>query len=196
MERCESPSDERARRVAGCEWGVMGQRVVTVICWRHRVALIGGTMATEQARDCVFCGIIQGTVPSHTVYEDDQTLAFLDINPAAQGHTLVVPREHAIDRSTSPLIALRPSCGPQNSWRHRSTTALLPTDLQWCRPTVSPDGRTCSTCTYTWCPLARRHLHPTLDATPGPSRGPGQRRTEDPRGQQVICRAARLSGAM
>lgn len=54
-------------------------------------------MTTNQTRDCVFCGIIQGRVPSHAVYEDDLTQAFLDINPAADGHTLVVPREHADD---------------------------------------------------------------------------------------------------
>ncbi len=45
--------------------------------------------------DCIFCKIVAGELPSHKVYEDEATLAFLDINPATRGHTLVVPKEHA-----------------------------------------------------------------------------------------------------
>jgi len=44
--------------------------------------------------DCIFCGIVAGEVPSHTVHEDDETVAFLDANPLARGHTVVVPRDH------------------------------------------------------------------------------------------------------
>jgi len=43
---------------------------------------------------CVFCRIVDGDLPSRTVHEDDTTLAFLDANPLAPGHTLVVPKEH------------------------------------------------------------------------------------------------------
>src|SRR3989344_20010 len=43
-------------------------------------------------KDCVFCKIIRGDLPSHKIYEDDATLAFLDIHPVAQGHTLVIPK--------------------------------------------------------------------------------------------------------
>jgi histidine triad (HIT) family protein len=43
---------------------------------------------------CTFCGIVAGTVPARVVYEDDKTLAFLDIAPAAPGHTLVIPKAH------------------------------------------------------------------------------------------------------
>lgn len=46
---------------------------------------------------CIFCQIIAGEIPSHKVHEDDATLAFLDIHPAARGHTLVIPKEHAAD---------------------------------------------------------------------------------------------------
>lgn len=45
--------------------------------------------------DCVFCKIVEGELPSYKVYEDDETLAFLDINPVHAGHTLVIPKEHA-----------------------------------------------------------------------------------------------------
>ena len=43
---------------------------------------------------CIFCKIISGEVPSYKVYEDEYTLAFLDINPVNPGHTLVVPKKH------------------------------------------------------------------------------------------------------
>jgi histidine triad (HIT) family protein len=45
--------------------------------------------------DCLFCKIIRGEVPSYKVYEDDTTMAFLDINPVNPGHTLVVPKAHS-----------------------------------------------------------------------------------------------------
>jgi histidine triad (HIT) family protein len=47
--------------------------------------------------DCLFCKIVAGDIPSARVYEDDRTVAFMDINPATRGHLLVVPREHAAD---------------------------------------------------------------------------------------------------
>ena len=45
--------------------------------------------------DCVFCKIRDGQIPSITIYEDDRTLAFMDINPLNPGHCLVIPRAHA-----------------------------------------------------------------------------------------------------
>ncbi len=44
--------------------------------------------------DCLFCAIIKGEIPSKKVYEDDRCYAFLDINPQAPTHCLVVPKEH------------------------------------------------------------------------------------------------------
>ena len=44
--------------------------------------------------DCLFCSIIKGEIPSKKVYEDDACYAFLDINPQAPVHCLVVPKEH------------------------------------------------------------------------------------------------------
>jgi histidine triad (HIT) family protein len=44
--------------------------------------------------DCVFCKIVAGDIPNMTVYEDDQVLAFLDINPLVDGHTMVIPKAH------------------------------------------------------------------------------------------------------
>jgi len=47
--------------------------------------------------DCIFCKIVEGEVPSHTVYEDENVMAFLDTNPVSKGHTLVIPKEHVDD---------------------------------------------------------------------------------------------------
>jgi histidine triad (HIT) family protein len=44
--------------------------------------------------DCIFCSIVDGDIPSYTVYEDDTVMAFLDANPLARGHTLVIPKAH------------------------------------------------------------------------------------------------------
>ena len=45
-------------------------------------------------KDCIFCKIVEGKIPSEKVYEDDKFLAFLDIMPANKGHTLIIPKEH------------------------------------------------------------------------------------------------------
>ena len=45
--------------------------------------------------DCVFCKIRDGQVPSMKIYEDEHTLAFMDINPLNSGHCLIVTRTHA-----------------------------------------------------------------------------------------------------
>lgn len=46
---------------------------------------------------CVFCAIVAGEAPAQTVYRDESTVAFMDINPATDGHVLVVPAGHAPD---------------------------------------------------------------------------------------------------
>ena len=45
--------------------------------------------------NCIFCAIAAGEIPSFKVYEDDDVLAYLDINPFSEGHTLVIPKIHA-----------------------------------------------------------------------------------------------------
>jgi len=47
-----------------------------------------------QKQQCIFCQIIAGKIPSKKVYEDDKCIAVLDINPAAKGHVLLLPKEH------------------------------------------------------------------------------------------------------
>jgi histidine triad (HIT) family protein len=52
--------------------------------------------------DCLFCGIVAGTVPGEIVDSDEHTVAFMDINPATPGHALIVPRDHSVDLTDVP----------------------------------------------------------------------------------------------
>ena len=44
--------------------------------------------------DCIFCKIISKEIPAKILYEDEDTIAFLDAFPVAKGHTLVIPKQH------------------------------------------------------------------------------------------------------
>ena len=44
--------------------------------------------------ECVFCKIVAGEIPSEKIYESDFVLAFLDVNPFTEGHTLIIPKKH------------------------------------------------------------------------------------------------------
>ena len=59
--------------------------------------------------DCIFCKIVEGLIPSQKVYEDDEILAFKDINPAAPVHFLLIPKKHipmlsAAEPSDAPIL--------------------------------------------------------------------------------------------
>ncbi|MGP3931187.1 HIT family protein [Nonomuraea sp. KM88] len=77
---------------------------------------------------CVFCEIVAGRAPAYRVMEDEHAVAFLDIAPAAPGHTLVVPRGHARDVWELPEDA----CAEVARLVHR-VSALL-------RVALAPDG--------------------------------------------------------
>lgn len=47
--------------------------------------------------DCIFCKIIDGSIPSTKVYEDEHVFAFMDIAPLTKGHTLLIPKQHVKD---------------------------------------------------------------------------------------------------
>ena len=50
--------------------------------------------------DCIFCKIIKGEISSYKIFEDDDLMVFLDVNPYTPGHTLIVPKKHTLDIST------------------------------------------------------------------------------------------------
>jgi len=62
--------------------------------------------------DCIFCKIVREEIPCHKIYEDDNSLAFLDIKPHAKGHTVVIPKEHGetvFDLTETYLVEFFPS---------------------------------------------------------------------------------------
>lgn len=62
--------------------------------------------------DCVFCKMVAGQIPIAKVYEDEAVLAFLDIGPVSDGHTLVIPKEHftKVHECTPGVLAAVGSC--------------------------------------------------------------------------------------
>ena len=55
------------------------------------------TLYSDAMSECIFCKIVEGSLPSHKVFENDDCYAFLDIFPASRGHTLVIPKKHVRD---------------------------------------------------------------------------------------------------
>ena len=45
----------------------------------------------------IFCKIVNGEIPSYTIYEDDIVKVFLDVNPDANGHLLIIPKKHILN---------------------------------------------------------------------------------------------------
>jgi histidine triad (HIT) family protein len=62
--------------------------------------MTSATNGGDTAPDCLFCKIVSGAIPSRRIYEDDHTVAFLDIGAWHRGHSLVVPRRHVPDLVT------------------------------------------------------------------------------------------------
>lgn len=82
-------------------------------------------MTTE---DCIFCKIVAGQIPCFKIYEDDHTLAFMDINPACRGHALAIPKAHFPNLFESPDETLA------------VTVATAKKVARAVQTTVNPDG--------------------------------------------------------
>jgi histidine triad (HIT) family protein len=74
--------------------------------------------------DCVFCRIVAGEVPAQMVFEDEDTVAFLDARPVFKGHVLVLPRRHHVTLADLPPDAVGPLFG-----RVRLLSAAVPAAL-------------------------------------------------------------------
>jgi histidine triad (HIT) family protein len=59
-------------------------------------------MSGEAQADCIFCAIVAGEAPAQILDSDEHTISFMDINPATNGHALVIPRAHHDDLLTIP----------------------------------------------------------------------------------------------
>lgn len=53
-------------------------------------------------KDCIFCKIINEEAKAFVIASNDKALAFLDINPISEGHTIIIPKTHSLDFSTTP----------------------------------------------------------------------------------------------
>jgi len=82
VERLKSQDAISARK------GLSGTNAANAVLLDHNHANMG---------DCIFCKVIKKEIPSYIIYEDENFISFLDINPKAFGHCLVVPKEHYDD---------------------------------------------------------------------------------------------------
>jgi len=76
--------------------------------------------------DCLFCKIAAKTIPAKIVYEDDHTLAFLDIMPRATGHTMVITKYHAPTLAALPDGEIAPLFDAVKKVSQRIAAALYP----------------------------------------------------------------------
>ena len=78
---------------------------------------------------CIFCQIIRGQASCHRVYEDNDVLVFMDIFPVSPGHTLVIPKQHAVDIFDLPESAALSVARVARRVAHAIDVALEPDGL-------------------------------------------------------------------
>lgn len=76
------------------------------------MAVAVGANKTASMDDCVFCKMVAGEIPVAKVYENEAVLAFLDIGPVSDGHTLVIPKRHyaRVDECDADVLAKVGAC--------------------------------------------------------------------------------------
>jgi HIT domain len=111
--------------------------------------------------DCVFCKIIAGQIPCVKLLEEDETLAFMDINPAHDGHCLVITKSHyptvfEITEEAFVAVALRSARSREPSILHYRRRVSI-----WCRRTGKGPSNRSSISIFTCC---RANLATTLSS--------------------------------
>ena len=97
----------------------------------------GGGAEEAPPDSCLFCGIVEGSIPSQNVDSDERTVSFMDINPATRGHALVVPRAHSTDQMDNQPQDLEASITAAQRLAKRMEETLEPDGfnvLNACRP--------------------------------------------------------------
>jgi histidine triad (HIT) family protein len=97
--------------------------------------------------DCIFCKIAAGEMPSFKLCEDTHSLAFMDINPAQDGHALVIPKEHSKDLYQVSPTALS------------ATLVTAQRVAKAVRETLQPDGMNLVQCNGTAAAQSVLHFH-------------------------------------
>ena len=104
--------------------------------------------------DCIFCRIVAGEIPSFKLLEDDRILSFMDINPANEGHCLVIPKAHApnlYEADDESLAAVATACRRVADAVRRT---LDPPGISVAQANGPAPGSPCSTSTSTSSPAA------------------------------------------
>ena len=87
-------------------------------------------MTVHPSREsCIFCRIVAGTARSHPVWEDPDTLAFMDLAPLATGHVLVIPKPHWENVFETPAPALAAVMGAAKRVAHAIRATIAPPGL-------------------------------------------------------------------
>ena len=134
------------------------------------------------ADDCIFCKIIAGELPSEIVDSDERTLAFMDINPATPGHSLVVPRAHSAD-----LMEIADEDLEATNLAARRLAARMD-------ETLEPDGFNILNCcrTAAWQTVFHFHVHVIPRYDDDPLKLPWIPRGAEP--EQIASVAQRIRG--
>lgn len=97
--------------------------------------------------DCIFCKIVAGEIPCFKLYEDEASLAFMDINPVHPGHALAIPKNHHPDLFAIPEADLA------------ATSATLQCIANAIRKTLEPDGMNLVQCNGAAAAQSVMHFH-------------------------------------
>ena len=90
----------------------------------------------------IFARILRGELPCHKVYEDDQTLAFMDVMPQAEGHTLVIPKAAGVGLLDTPTDALQAVIATTQKVARAVKTALDAPGVMIVQLNGAPAGQT------------------------------------------------------
>ena len=96
----------------------------------------------SDADSCVFCQIVRGALPATKVYEDERTLAFMDIQPASHGHTLVISKAHAANLLELAEPDLLAAAATTQRIARAITKALVPDGLRIAQLNGAAAGQT------------------------------------------------------
>lgn len=100
------------------------------------------SMTAAYDRTNVFARILRGELPCHKVYEDDQTLAFMDVMPQAEGHTLVIPKAAGVGLLDVPTDALQAVIATTQKVARAVKTALDAPGVMIVQLNGAPAGQT------------------------------------------------------
>lgn len=111
--------------------------------------MIESEMTVDPGNHCVFCEIVAGREPHERVAEDERTVAFMDIDPGADGHVLVIPKAHSADLLTISAEELT------------ATTLMAQCIARAAAPALGADGITMLNCCgeVGWQTVYHFHLH-------------------------------------